>query len=52
MDRSRERAINKIGYYPSDLVGICALCGNDTGAVHFKGRVVCEECLDIVKEMY
>jgi hypothetical protein len=52
MNRSSEKPAGQFSYYPNDAVGACVLCGNDRGAVHFKGRIVCEECIDIVKKMY
>ncbi|MDR1496784.1 MAG: hypothetical protein LBS67_07715 [Clostridiales Family XIII bacterium] len=52
MNRNRENSAEQIRYYPNQTVGVCALCGSDVGSVHFKGRIVCEECLDIIKELY
>ena len=28
----------------------CALCGNDHGKIHFKGKLICEDCLVLMKE--
>jgi len=52
MDLNREKSANQLRYYPNDAVSVCALCGSDLGSVYFKGKLVCEECLDIVKELY
>ncbi|MDR2163779.1 MAG: hypothetical protein LBO70_07580 [Clostridiales Family XIII bacterium] len=52
MNDNSERSRKRINYYPNDAVGVCALCGSDVGSIHFKGRIVCEECLDIIKDMY
>jgi hypothetical protein len=30
----------------------CTLCNGDTNTVAFKGQMVCEECLDFVKDEY
>jgi hypothetical protein len=30
----------------------CTLCGSKDETVHFKGKAVCEDCLDLVKELY
>jgi hypothetical protein len=52
MNSNREKSIKQLQYYPTDAANVCALCGSDLGSVYFKGRLVCEECLDIIKEMY
>jgi hypothetical protein len=52
MNRNREESSVQLRYYPNEAMSICALCGSDVGSVHFKGRIVCEECLDLIKEMY
>jgi hypothetical protein len=52
MNRICEKSTKRLSYYPSGIASICALCGSDLGSVHFKGKLVCEECLDMVKELY
>jgi predicted PolB exonuclease-like 3'-5' exonuclease len=52
MTRQKEKSANILRYYPDDVLSICALCGNDMGAVYFKEKLICEECLDIIKKIY
>jgi hypothetical protein len=52
MNRQKEKSANILRYYPNDVLNICALCGSDMGAVYFKEKLICEECLDMIKEMY
>jgi len=43
-------AIEKDGFsYNGTFASSCVLCGNDLGKVHFKGKMVCEDCLDFMK---
>jgi hypothetical protein len=30
----------------------CTLCNRDSNTVSFKGQMVCEECLDFVRDEY
>jgi hypothetical protein len=52
MNYTKEKAANHTRYYPSDTASACALCGGGQGSVYFKGRLICEECIDIVKGLY
>jgi hypothetical protein len=52
MEHYREETTSKPRYYTNNAINGCALCGSGAGAVFFKGRLICEECLDIVKELY
>ncbi|MDR1043490.1 MAG: hypothetical protein LBL54_06235 [Clostridiales Family XIII bacterium] len=52
MNKREEKSANILRYYPNDVLSICALCGSDMGAVYFKEKLICEECLDMIKEIY
>jgi hypothetical protein len=39
-------------YYPQASISTCALCGGAVGTVNFKGKLVCEDCCEVVKDLY
>jgi hypothetical protein len=53
MIRNREiSATHQIRHYPNDAINVCVLCGNDLGSIYFRGKLICEECLDVIREMH
>jgi reverse gyrase len=47
-----EKTVSHLTYYPNEAISACALCGGDVGTVYFKNKLICEECLNLVKELY
>lgn len=39
-------------FTPPAALHTCVFCGNNEGTFDFKGKVVCEDCLDYVKDLY
>jgi hypothetical protein len=52
MNRQTEKPTNLFKYNQNDTLSICALCGNERGVVYFRRQLICEECRDIIKEIY
>ena len=39
-------------FAPPRAVNTCVFCGNSENTFEFKGKIVCEECVDFVKDYY
>jgi hypothetical protein len=51
MDVSKEKSSETNTYYPNGAGSACVLCGSEAGALYFKGKIVCEECHDLIKNL-
>jgi uncharacterized membrane protein len=51
MNRNSEKSARAMRYYPNEAVSACVLCGSDVGYLYFKGKLVCEECYDLMKSL-
>jgi hypothetical protein len=52
MMHHQETVSKQVRYCPDESISACALCGKDMGAVYFKGKLVCEDCIGMVKQLY
>jgi transposase len=39
-------------YYPVMETNTCAICGEVIGNLHFRGKMVCEDCRDLIKAVF
>jgi len=38
--------------YAYSRADLCVLCGKELGTVCYRGKVVCEDCIDLIKTLY
>jgi hypothetical protein len=52
MKQQREQIAKKDCGYPQTPDSSCVLCDGAAGTIHFKGKLICESCLEVVKDRY
>ena len=47
-----EDLVDSLVFAPPTALNTCVFCGSSEDTFEFKGKIVCEECLDFVKDLY